>query len=41
MAGPSPAIHVLKTRKKDVDARHYAGHDENYDLSITKSTLLL
>jgi A/G-specific adenine glycosylase len=23
-----PAIHVLATEKKDVDARHKAGHDE-------------
>jgi hypothetical protein len=27
MAGLVPAIHVL-TGKKDVDARHKAGHDE-------------
>jgi hypothetical protein len=28
MAGLVPAIHVLKhVRKKDVDARHKAGHD--------------
>jgi hypothetical protein len=27
MAGLDPAIHVLAT-KKDVDARHKAGHDE-------------
>jgi hypothetical protein len=31
MAGLVPAIHVLATRKKDVDARHKAGHDENRD----------
>jgi hypothetical protein len=30
MAGLDPAIHVLVSRdKKDVDARHKAGHDEN------------
>jgi hypothetical protein len=28
MAGLVPAIHVLTTSKKDVDARHEAGHDE-------------
>jgi hypothetical protein len=28
MAGPVPAIHVLLRDKKDVDARHKAGHDE-------------
>jgi hypothetical protein len=28
MAGLDPAIHVLATGKKDVDARHEAGHDE-------------
>jgi hypothetical protein len=28
MAGPVPAIHVLDKQKKDVDARHKAGHDD-------------
>jgi hypothetical protein len=32
MAGPPegrvPAIHVFRRRKKDVDARHKAGHDD-------------
>jgi hypothetical protein len=29
MAGLVPAIHVFESRyKKDVDARHKAGHDE-------------
>src|SRR6266481_1605397 len=28
MAGLVPAIHVLGTARKDVDARHKAGHDE-------------
>jgi hypothetical protein len=28
MAGLVPAIHVLNIAKKDVDARHKAGHDE-------------
>jgi hypothetical protein len=28
MAGLVPAIHVLFRAKKDVDARHKAGHDE-------------
>jgi hypothetical protein len=27
MAGLVPAIHVFKQHKKDVDARHKAGHD--------------
>jgi hypothetical protein len=27
MAGLVPAIHVLLATKKDVDARHKAGHD--------------
>jgi hypothetical protein len=31
MAGLVPAIHVSgATRKKDVDARHKAGHDESW-----------
>jgi hypothetical protein len=32
MAGLVPAIHVffISTSTKDVDARHKAGHDENY-----------
>jgi hypothetical protein len=31
MAGLVPAIHVVTpTKKKDVDARHEAGHDELY-----------
>jgi hypothetical protein len=29
MAGLVPAIHVLLLAKKDVDARHEAGHDES------------
>jgi hypothetical protein len=29
MAGLVPAIHALKTRKKDVDARDKPGHDES------------
>jgi hypothetical protein len=28
MAGLVPAIHVFRLRKKVVDARHKAGHDE-------------
>jgi len=28
MAGLVPAIHVLARTKKDVDARHKTGHDE-------------
>jgi len=28
MAGLVPAIHVLGLEKKDVDARHEAGHDD-------------
>jgi hypothetical protein len=28
MAGLVPAIHVFASEKKDVDARHKAGHDE-------------
>ncbi len=28
MAGLVPAIHVLAVGKKDVDARHEAGHDD-------------
>jgi hypothetical protein len=39
MAGLVPAIHVflVALRKKDVDARHKAGHDEsdNTRISIT------
>jgi hypothetical protein len=29
VAGLVPAIHVLFVAKKDVDARHKAGHDED------------
>jgi hypothetical protein len=29
MAGLVPAIHVFFLRRKDVDARHKAGHDGN------------
>src|SRR6266852_4300844 len=29
MAGLVPAIHVLSIKKKDVDARHKAGDDDN------------
>jgi hypothetical protein len=29
MAGLVPAIHVLRPRKIDVDARHKAGHDDD------------
>jgi hypothetical protein len=33
MAGLDPAIHVLATLpKKDVDARHEAGHDDAVEL---------
>jgi hypothetical protein len=28
MAGLVPAIHVFASAKKDVDARHKAGHDD-------------
>jgi hypothetical protein len=28
MAGLDPAIHDFISKKKDVDARHKAGHDE-------------
>jgi len=28
MAGLGPAIHVLATKRKDVDARLKAGHDD-------------
>jgi hypothetical protein len=31
MAGLVPAIHVLLTTLKNVDARHKAGHDETID----------
>jgi hypothetical protein len=30
MAGLDPAIHDLTICKKDVDARHKAGHDEDH-----------
>jgi hypothetical protein len=38
MAGLVPAIHVLLYRiveKKDVDARHKAGHDDSVMSSLT------
>jgi len=31
MAGLVPAIHVILTRKEDVDARDKPGHDELWD----------
>jgi hypothetical protein len=35
MAGLVPAIHVFaRNVKKDVDARHKAGHDENPSTSL-------
>jgi hypothetical protein len=34
MAGLVPAIHVLAAEKKDVDARHKAGHDEGSSTAI-------
>jgi hypothetical protein len=38
MAGLVPAIHVVFCRlKKDVDARHKAGHDERSDLQPSGS----
>jgi hypothetical protein len=38
MAGLVPAIHVLFLRlKKDVDARHKAGHDGSSDLQPIRS----
>jgi hypothetical protein len=39
MAGLVPAIHVLSAlaaNKKDVDARHKAGHDEKSEPAETK-----
>jgi hypothetical protein len=38
MAGLDPAIHVLDTGKKDVDARHKAGHDEREVSAISESS---
>jgi hypothetical protein len=39
MAGLVPAIHVfLAVAKKDVDARHKAGHDEPCLLRVEEST---
>jgi hypothetical protein len=36
MAGLVPAIHVLgRDNKKDVDARHKAGHDESSEWART------
>jgi hypothetical protein len=33
MAGPAPAIHVLfAIGRKDVEARHKAGHDEKCEI---------
>jgi hypothetical protein len=34
MAGLVPAIHVLAVEKKDVDARHKAGHDEQETIRL-------
>ncbi len=49
MAGLVPAIHVFGAAKKDVDARHKAGHDEcgsngaysGYSTRFTKSAISL
>jgi NAD(P)-dependent dehydrogenase (short-subunit alcohol dehydrogenase family) len=38
MAGLVPAIDVCKTRRKDVDARHNAGHDEETHFMLTSLT---
>jgi hypothetical protein len=38
MAGLVPAIHVFSA-KKDVDARHKAGHDGHIESFRTKSAL--
>jgi hypothetical protein len=35
MAGLVPAIHVLEREKKDVDARHKAGHDDLCYFALT------
>ena len=36
MAGLVPAIHVLTTKKEDVDARLKAGHDERGDICLNR-----
>jgi hypothetical protein len=36
-----PAIHVLLGKKKDVDARHKAGHDEREDVPRKKTRIQL
>src|SRR5215813_6084367 len=40
MAGRVPAIHVLATAKKDVDARHKAGHDGGRGSEIMKAIVI-
>jgi hypothetical protein len=41
MAGLVPAIHVLDPqRRKDVDARHKAGHDKNEKSAASAKALL-
>jgi hypothetical protein len=36
MTGLDPAIRVVVSSSKDVDARHEAGHDDRYsDLQVT------
>ena len=41
MAGRVPAIHVLGLKKKDVDARHEAGHDDEFVDTTEVMTILL
>jgi hypothetical protein len=37
MAGLVPAIHVFLAQKKDVDARHKAGHDDGESIASISS----
>jgi hypothetical protein len=37
MAGLVPAIHVFLAQKKDVDARHKAGHDDGESIALISS----
>ena len=39
MAGLVPAIHVLRLREEDVDARHEAGHDDWRDCAYSAARL--
>jgi hypothetical protein len=38
VAGLDPAIHVFAAKRKDVNARHKAGHDDNCRIVFVGTT---